>query len=66
MIQDIAPHVYQNQFSAAGPVPGDAALVFGPEGLLCRVEDGALVYQAADSTGFLYLTVSDGEKFLPA
>ena len=30
------------------------------------VEDGALVYQAADSTGFLYLTVSDGEKFLPA
>ena len=30
------------------------------------VEDGALVYQASDSTGFLYLTVSDGEKFLPA
>ena len=30
------------------------------------VEDGALVYQASDSTGFLYLTVSNGEKFLPA
>ena len=46
MIQDIAPHVYENQFSAAGPVPGDVALVFGPEGLLCRVEDGALVLPA--------------------
>lgn len=30
------------------------------------VEDGALVYQSADSTGFMYLTVSDGEKFLPS
>ena len=28
------------------------------------VEDGALVYQSEDSTGFVYLTVSDGEKFL--
>lgn len=30
------------------------------------VEDGALVYQSAGSTGFMYLTVSDGEKFLPS
>ena len=30
------------------------------------VEDGTLVYQSADSTGFMYLTVSDGEKFLPS
>ena len=30
------------------------------------VEDGALVYQAKDSTDFMYLTVSDGEKFLPS
>ena len=30
------------------------------------VEDGALVYQAKDSTNFMYLTVSDGEKFLPS
>ena len=29
------------------------------------VEDRTLVYQSADSTGFMYLTVSDGEKFLP-
>ena len=28
------------------------------------VEDGALVCQSEDSTGFVYLTVSDGEKFL--
>lgn len=30
------------------------------------VEDRTLVYQSADSTGFMYLTVSDGEKFLPS
>ena len=30
------------------------------------VKDGTLVYQSADSTGFMYLTVSDGEKFLPS
>ena len=30
------------------------------------VEDGALVYQAKDSTNFMYLTVSDCEKFLPS
>ena len=29
------------------------------------VKDGTLVYQSADSTGFMYLTVSDGETPTP-
>ena len=30
------------------------------------VEDGALVYRTWNSSEFMYLTVSDGEKFMPS
>lgn len=46
MIQDIAPHIYRNAFSAAPPEAGDLALVFSAAGLLCRVEDGAVILPA--------------------
>lgn len=46
MIQDIAPHIYHNAFSAAPPQAGDLTLVFSPAGLLCRVQDGAVVLPA--------------------
>ena len=43
MIQDIAPHIYENQFSTAAPTSEDFCLVFGQDGLLCRVEQDHLV-----------------------
>lgn len=39
MIQDIAPHVYHNEFSARPAGADDYILIFSPQGLLCRVED---------------------------
>ena len=48
---------------------GDAVTLTTDDGKFVNhftVEDGALVYQSAGSTGFMYLTVSDGEKFLPS
>ena len=48
---------------------GDAVTLTTDDGKFVNhftVEDGALVYQAKDSTNFMYLTVSDGEKFLPS
>ena len=48
---------------------GDAVTLTPDDGKFVNhftVEDGALVYQAKDSTNFMYLTVSDGEKFLPS
>lgn len=38
MLQDIEPHVYHNEMSDAPPSPGDMALVYVPEGVLCRME----------------------------
>lgn len=43
MIQDIAPHIYENQFSTAAPTSGDFCLVFGEEGVLCQVAEHHLV-----------------------
>ena len=43
MIQDISPHIYHNEFSKKPAEAGDHILVFSPKGLLCRVEDHAVV-----------------------
>lgn len=43
MFQDIDPHVYHNEFSTAPARDSDFLLVFGPEGVLCRVEDNELL-----------------------
>ena len=43
MFQDIFPHVYHNEFSKQAPRAADHILAFSGRGLLCRVEDGALL-----------------------
>ena len=51
MFQDIAPHVYHNEFSKKPADPGDFVLVFSREGLLCRVENNALILPTAEQLG---------------
>ena len=43
MFQDIFPHVYHNEFSKQAQRAADHILAFSGRGLLCRVEDGALL-----------------------
>ena len=43
MFQDIFPHVYHNAFSRKPADADDHILIFSDKGLLCRVEDNALV-----------------------
>ncbi len=43
MIQDIAPHVFHNEFSRKNADPTDHGLIFTKEGLLCRVENGDVI-----------------------
>lgn len=48
MIQDIAPHIYHNQFSTAAPQRQDAVLAFSNDGVLCRTAEGRLVLPAVE------------------
>ena len=41
MIQDIAPHVYHNEFSKEPARSGDHILIFSDRGRLCRVAENA-------------------------
>jgi len=43
MFQDIFPHVYHNEFSKKPPEGRDHILIFSDSGLLCRIEDKALI-----------------------
>lgn len=51
MFQDIAPHVYHNEFSAKPAAPSDRLLVFSPEGLLCKVASQRLILPTVAQTG---------------
>lgn len=51
MVQDIAPHIYHNEFSAKPAENTDFILVFTDQGLLCRVEDGGLVLPTLGQLG---------------
>ena len=67
MIQDIAPHRFDNHYDpAARPETGDAALCFRGRELLCRVEDGALSFPAVGELPageYTYLFRLDGRAF---
>ncbi len=43
MFQDISPHQYHNEFSQKAPADNDHILIFSQEGLLCRVENNAVL-----------------------
>lgn len=51
MFQDIAPHVYHNEFSQKPVEPTDFILVFSDKGLLCRVTENRLVLPKAAELG---------------
>ena len=51
MFQDIFPHVYHNEFSKKPAESGDHILIFSDGGLLCRVEDGALILPTLEDLG---------------
>lgn len=51
MFQDIAPHVYHNEFSLKPAADGDWIFVFSEKGLLCRVEDNAIVLPTLGQLG---------------
>jgi len=54
MIQDIAPHIYHNEFSADKPAAEDYVLIFGKKGLLCRVTDGVICLPTVAQLGAPY------------
>ncbi len=51
MFQDIAPHIYHNEFSKKLPEPQDCIFVFSKEGLLCRVEENRVVLPTLEELG---------------
>jgi len=51
MFQDIAPHVYHNEFSKKPVEPTDFILVFSGKELLCRVMENRLVLPTAAQLG---------------
>ncbi len=51
MVQDIAPHVYHNEFSAQPAASNDLVLIFTAQGLLCRVEEDAIVLPTLGQLG---------------
>ena len=54
MIQDISPHIYHNEFSKK-PVEGkDHILIFSKQGLLCRLEERALILPTLAELGAAY------------
>ena len=51
MIQDIAPHVYHNEYREQSPAAGDAVLFYDGARVLCRLEDGRIRYPLFQETG---------------
>ena len=51
MFQDIFPHVYHNEFSKKAPTEDDHILIFSDRGLLCRVQDNALLLPTVGELG---------------
>lgn len=51
MFQDIYPHIYHNEFSTEPVKTDDFLLVFGPDGLLCRVVDNTLFLPTFEQLG---------------
>ena len=51
MFQDIAPHIYHNEFSQKPPEGKDYIFIFSPKGLLCRVEDDAVILPTFSDVG---------------
>ena len=70
MLQDIAPHIYHNEFSTAAPKPEDFVLVFGEHGLLCRVTEEVLALptladlDAADAAVVRLFAIDDRAYYL--
>ena len=54
MFQDIFPHVYHNEFSKKPADADDHILIFSDRGLLCRVEDNALILPVLADLGADY------------
>lgn len=68
MIQDIAPHVYHNEYREQSPVAGDTVLFYNGAQVLCRLEDGRIRYplfQVAGEAGgpYRYLFTIDERKY---
>ena len=51
MFQDITPHVYHNEFSLAPAETDDFIFIFSGKGLLCRVEDDAIILPTLGQLG---------------
>lgn len=51
MLQDIAPHVYHNEFTPRTPEKSDWVMSFSEHGLLCRVENGSLRFPTVRELG---------------
>lgn len=51
MLQDIGPHIYHNEMAFQPPEPGALGLVYGQEGVLARVMDGALELPRVEELG---------------
>ena len=54
MFQDIFPHVYHNEFSKKAADGGDHILIFSRKGVLCRLEDNALLLPTLAELGPAY------------
>ena len=54
MFQDISPHIYHNEFSKKSAEAGDHILIFSKQGLLCRLEDHAVVLPTLSDLGEAY------------
>lgn len=54
MIQDIAPHIYHNEFSKKPAAPEDHILIFSRQGLLCRIEAEAVILPTLAELGSTY------------
>ena len=54
MIQDIAPHIYHNEFSQKPAAPEDHILIFSKQGLLCRIEAEAVILPTLAELGDAY------------
>jgi len=67
MVQDIAPHIFRNEFSHRPARPDDAALLFSDAGLLMRLEDGAMTLPSVgdfpDAAPYQFLFTEDGRGF---
>ncbi len=68
MLQDIAPHIYRNEFSPAPPEDGDFVLCYGEDGLLMDASDGIRLPTVAEAgaDGLNYLFSIDAKAFFRA